>query len=215
MDLSPSRKVSPSRGSVHSVGYKIFEPLVGPSTFVELIEFSPLGGPSILWTTQNFYPLGGPSTLQTRNFHPQVRSCPLGGPSTSVDSLQIYPLEGSSTLWTKIFHPLMRSRPLGGPSTLWTYYILYTLEGPSTLWTKIFESLVGPSILGLSSFSPFRRFVHSVDQVEFLPSKESVHFCGLYIIFTLQGVRSFCGLTRILSSKTQLILNVLLFKKKN
>ena len=63
VDPSSSGKVSSSRarGSIYFVDFKIFfEPLVGSSTFVELIEFL---DPSILWTTYNFYPLGGPSIL--------------------------------------------------------------------------------------------------------------------------------------------------------
>ena len=44
-----SGKVSSSRGSIYFVDFKIFfEPLVGSSTFMELIEFL---DPSILWTT--------------------------------------------------------------------------------------------------------------------------------------------------------------------
>ena len=44
-----SGKVSSSRGSIYFVDFKIFfEPLVGSSTFVGLIEFL---DPSILWTT--------------------------------------------------------------------------------------------------------------------------------------------------------------------
>ena len=40
MDLSSSREVSSSRGSVHFVDFEIFfETFVGSSTFVELIEF--------------------------------------------------------------------------------------------------------------------------------------------------------------------------------
>ena len=118
----------------------------------------------------------GPSSLWT--LHPLGRTRPLGGPST---------LEGPSTLRTKIFESLVRSRPLGGPSTLWTCYIFYLVEGPS--------------ILGFSSFSPFRRSVHPVYWIEFSPSMGSVLFCGLYN-FHPMGVRPFCGLIRILNSKT-------------
>ena len=96
-----------------------------------------------------------------------------------MDYLEFSPSRVSVHFVDQKFSPFGEvSRPLGCLSTLWTCYKFYLLEGPSTLWTKIFEPLVGLSTfveliefshsgalstLGLGSFSPSRRFVHSVD----------------------------------------------------